>query len=685
MKNPLLDCSELPRFDLIRPEHVAPGIRELLEDLGDELQALEAAAKPTWRGLVEPIERISERLGFSWGIAGHLMSVQNSDELREAYESVQSEVVAFSMRFSQSREVYEGLKRLAGGADWDELDVTQRRIVELLVRDAELSGVGLEGEARERFNAIQTELAELGTRFSNHVLDSTKNFALVVESSAEVKGMPESLLELAAQNARDADRSLEATAESGPWRFTLDAPCWIPYMQHCRDRGQRERMYRAFLTRASEGSRDNTPLISRFLALRHEEAQLLGYRSYVELSLASKMAPDVAAVDRLLEQLLEVSFPAAQRELDELRQFARATGEQVELEHWDIPFWAERMREERFAYRDEDLRPYFPLDRVLEGLFRLARRLFGIEVVPADGETPGWHPDVRFFHVRSGSGERIASFYLDAYSRPSEKRGGAWMNECVGRTGLGGVLKLPVAYLICNQTPPVESKPSLMTFREVETLFHEFGHCLQHMLTTVDYGLAAGIRNVDWDAVELASQFMENWCYDRDTLLGLSGHFTPGERLPEELFTKICAARTYRAGSMMLRQLSFSMLDLELYGGHERGDGESPFELQQRIAERTAVLAPLPEDRFLCCFEHIFPGGYAAGYYSYKWAEVLSADAFAAFEECGLEDEAAVAETGRRYRDTVLALGGSRPPMDVFTKFRGREPTTDALLRHSGL
>jgi oligopeptidase A len=690
LKNPLLDTSTLPCFDRIRPEHVVPAMSALLAELSEELSRVEGQAAPTWQALVEPIERITDRLAAVWGVAGHLMAVKNSDELRRAYESMQPEVVGFSIRLAQSRPLYEGLKALQRSEAFSRLDATQRRIVELLLRDAELSGVGLEGPARERFNAIQTELAELGTQFSNHVLDATKAFELTLRQREEVEGLPPSTLELAAQSARAAGEK-EATAQAGPWRITLDAPSFVPFLEHSRRRELRERLYRAYISRACEGSLDNTPLIARILALRREEAVLLGYETYAGLSLASKMAPDVAAVERLLEELRSASFAAAERELEELRGRAAEGGapEAGELQHWDVPFWAERLREKRYAYSEEELRPYFPLPRVLTGLFELARRLFGIEIAAADGETPVWHEDVHFFRVRGEAGEELAAFYLDPYSRPAEKRGGAWMDECVGRSRLLAhpeqAVRLPVAYLICNQTPPVNGKPSLMSFHEVETLFHEFGHTLQHMLTRVDYGLASGIRNVEWDAVELASQFMENWCYERATLLGLSGHVETGASLPDELFEKIRAARTYRAGSLMLRQLYFSFLDLELHQTFDPDGSSDCFEVQCRVAERTTVLPPLAEDRFLCSFGHIFGGGYAAGYYSYKWAEVLSADAFAAFEEVGLEDERTLAQVGGRFRDTVLTLGGSRPAMEVFRAFRGRDPTTAALLRHTGL
>jgi oligopeptidase A len=550
--------------------------------------------------------------------------------------------------------------------------------------------VGLDGAERERFNDLQAELAETATQFSNHVLDATKAFALRLTDGAEVEGLPESLLGLAAQAARDAGDD-EATPEAGPWRITLDAPSFVPFLQHSPRRDLRERLYRAYITRASEGELDNGPLIETTLRLRLEEAQLLGYGSYAEESLSTKMAPDVDAALALLEQLRVASFDAAGGELEELRSFAREQGgdEAAELALWDVAYWSERLREHRYAYSEEALRPYFPMSVVLEGLFALSERLFGVTIRAADGEVPTWHPDVRFFRVYDESDDQIAAFFLDAYSRPEEKRGGAWMDECLGRSRLmaseDGAVRLPVAYLVCNQMPPVDGGDSMMSFQEVTTLFHEFGHGLQHMLTRVDYGLASGIRNVEWDAVELPSQFMENWCYHWDTLRGLTKHAETGEPIPRALFDKLDAARTYRAASDMLRQLYFGFTDLELHHRHQPGGHEDAFDVQRRIAAKTTVMAPLPEDRFLCSFGHIFAGGYAAGYYGYKWAEVLSADAFEAFEEVGLDDAARVAETGRRYRETVLGLGGSRPPMEVFSDFRGRGPRPDALLRHSGL
>jgi oligopeptidase A len=456
-------------------------------------------------------------------------------------------------------------------------------------------------------------------------------------------------------------------------------------MQHCRNRSLREDVYRAYVTRASSGEFDNSETMLKILRLRREQAKLLGFETFADVSLAQKMAPDVAAVEEMFETLRTASWSHAERDMEDLRRLAAESGEQEKLWHWDIAYWAERLREQRFDFTDEQLRPYFSLERVLEGLFALVQRIFGITVKAADGKAPVWHRDVRFFEIDNEQGKHIASFFLDPYSRPQNKRGGAWMDDCLSRRWFDGNLQLPVAHLVCNSTPPVGSKPSLMTFREVETLFHEFGHGLQHMLTTVDFADASGINGVEWDAVELPSQFMENWCYHKPTLIGMTAHYETGEPLPDELFEKIRAARTFRSGTMMLRQLNLGTTDMELHTRFDPDGKETVLDVQRRVSEKTSLLPMLPEDRSLCAFSHIFAGGYAAGYYSYKWAEVLSADAYSAFEESGLDDEKAVARTGRRFRDTVLSQGGSRHPMEIFADFRGREPKPDALLRQSGL
>jgi oligopeptidase A len=688
--NPLLIGKGLPPFEAIKTEHVVPAMTQLLAEVEQDLATLEVNITPTWSGLVEPLDRLGERLSWTWGVVGHLMSVKNSPELREAFETVQPQVIQFSSKIGQSQPIYKAFKALRNSSEWDSLEPAQKRIVEASIRDAELSGVGLEGEQRERFNAIQLELGEISTKFSNNVLDATKAFSLKLTNPKEVDGLPPSLLSLAAQNARGAGEE-NATPETGPWLLTLDYPSYVPFMQHSSRSDLRQKLYKAFISRASSGELNNTGLIERILELRREKAQLLGFKSFAELSLASKMAPNVEAVEALLEELRGASYDAAHQELAELKAFAASKGakEAADLKYWDITFWAERQQEEKFAFSAEELRPYFPLPQVLDGLFALVKRLFGVTVTAADGQAPVWHEDVRYFQIADETGTTIANFYLDPFSRPAEKRGGAWMNDCIGRAKImeAGTTKtrLPVAYLVCNQTPPVDDKPSLMTFNEVETLFHEFGHGLHHMLTKVDYAGAAGINNVEWDAVELPSQFMENWCYDRPTLFGMAKHYETGESLPEHYYQKLVAARNYMSGSGMLRQLHFSLVDLELHHRYQPGGEETAADVRSRLAKTTTVLPPLPEDAFLCAFGHIFAGGYAAGYYSYKWAEVLSADAFAAFEDVGLDNEEAIASTGSRYRNTVLALGGSLPPMEVFKAFRGREPSTAPLLRHSGL
>ena len=682
--NPLLIGEGLPPFEQIKPEQIVPGIEELLTDLEAQLTKLENNIEATWQGLVVPLNQIEERLRWSWGIIGHLMGVKNSDELRQAYETVQPKLVQFANRFSQSKPLYEGFVAIKNSEQWGKLESAQQRILESAIKDAQLSGVALEGEKKERFNQIQLELAQLSTEFSNHVLDATKAFQLKLTTKEEVDGLPDSLLSLAAQTARGEGEE-EASAENGPWIITLDYPSYVPFLKFSTQRDLREKVYRAFISRASEGELDNNPLISKILILRQEKAEILGYGNYAQVSLARKMADSVDAVEKLLEELRVVSFDVAQQELATLKEFAQTD----DLQPWDVSYWAEKQRESKFNFTEEELRPYFSLEQVLDGLFGLAKRIFGITITSADGEAPVWHEDVKYFQVSNEANQVIAHFYLDAYSRPAEKRGGAWMDDCLGRAKFEidgkSVTRLPVAYLTCNQTPPVDGKPSLMTFNEVVTLFHEFGHGLQHMLTTIDYPSAAGINNVEWDAVELPSQFMENWCLEENTLFGMAKHYETGETLPYHYYEKLVASKNYMSASAMLRQLHFALLDIELHSRYQPNGEETHHDVRDRIAKITTVIPPLAEDQFLCAFGHIFAGGYAAGYYSYKWAEVLSADAFSAFEDAGLENESAIASVGKRFRETVLGLGGSLSPMEIFKQFRGREPQTEALLRHSGL
>jgi oligopeptidase A len=688
--NPLLTTAGPIAFDRIRPEHVVPGITALLAELGAVLDELEATARPTWEGVVEPLERIEDRINVVWGTVWTFMTLKNSDQLRTAIETVQPEVVAFTLRRGQSRPIFGALEKLRNGPGWNALDGAQRRIVLSLLREARHSGVGLEGAARARFNQIEARMAELGTRFSNHLLDETRAFSLTLRDRDEVSGLPDRLLQLAAQAAREAgDES--ATAESGPWRILLSEPYAYPVIAHADRRELRETIYRALVTRASQGERDNGPIVRELLRLRKEQANLIGFGTFADLSIDAKMAESTSSVNALLEELRQVAYPAARTDLENLTRYANenTAGAAGQLAMWDQRYWAEKLQEEQFGFREEELRPYFPFPHVLDGLFTRLEELFGIIVKAADGKVPVWDPFVRYFEIFDESGEKLASFYLDALSRPQEKQGGAWQAGIYSRSRAlateGESVRRPMALIVCNQTPPLGDKPPLMSFSEVTTLFHEFGHALHHLLTTVDHGMASGTSNVEWDAIELPSMFMENWCYHPPTLKAISRHIDTGESLSDDLIAKIRAARAFRAGSQLLRQLHYSLTDLELHHRYDPNGPEDPQEVERRLAQRTTVLPPIPEDRMLASFSHIFAGGYAAGYYSYTWASVLAADAFSAFEEAGLDDDAKVAEVGRRFRDTVLALGGGTHPMEVFRAFRGREPRTEALLRQLGL
>ncbi|MEI8242295.1 MAG: M3 family metallopeptidase [bacterium] len=693
--NPLYRIPYLPAFDLMQPEHAEPALRVLLAEAGAAVDRLERELQPDWNGLMDPLYRACEPLFDAWGLVGHLLSVMNSDGWRQAHDALQPEIVTFSLRVSQSQPFYRAYLALravdqATGA----LTGPRRRILASAIRSAEQAGVGLSGDARERFNAIQQELARLSTSYSNNLLDAVKGYSLWMREPRDAAGLPATLLSSAAQAARDAGEP-QATAEAGPWRITLDAAVAVPFLMHCRNRTLREQLFRAQATKASSGAFDNSAHIERILSLRREMAGLLGFATYADLSLSRKMAPSVAAVDRFSNELATAAAEPARRELAELQAFARSQGfAETSLAPWDAPFWGERLRESRYAYSEEELRAYFQLPRVLEGMFALAGRLLGIRVAAADGEAPVWHPDVRFFRVyeanptaaAAAAPPAIACFYLDPYSRPATKRGGAWMNLFRTRDRRpDGARQLPMAVLVCNQTVPAGSRPSLMRFDEVTTLFHEFGHALQHMLTTVEDAEASGINNVEWDAVEIASQFMENWCYERSTARGLSCHIETGALLPDDLFEKIRAAKNYRAASGLLRQLYLGVTDMDLHARYPRPEWPDADAVKRAAASRLLPMPILPEDRALCGFSHLFAGGYAAGYYSYKWSEVLSADAFAAFEEAGLDNPAAIQATGRRYRDTLLALGGGTHPMEVFQAFRGRPPAVDALLRHASL
>jgi oligopeptidase A len=715
--NPLLQMEDLPKFQKIEPKDLTPAVEELLTKMENDFASLQesleeklaASSAVEYEEVLPEVERIQFGVGYVWGVAGHLNGVKNNDELREAYESNQPKIVKAMSQFSQSRPLYDALAQIEQtwkNKSTDSFEESQkRRAVENSLRGMKLGGVGLDGEAKERFNEIKQRLAQLSTTFSNNVLDETKAFSLTIDDPSKLEGVPDSAKAMwasvhngyLASQGKDAP---ELNPEKGPWRITLDMPSYIAVLSHIRDRSIREQVYRASISRASEKSeaKNNVPLIYEILTLRAEIAKMLGYDSYAQQSLASKMAPSVVSITELSELIREKALPAAEKEFAEITSLARELGGDEyseancpKLMPWDLTFWSERLKESKFELTEEETRPYFALPEVLKGMFSLVERLFRIEVRAADGDAEVWHQDVQYFKVYDAdSKKQIAAFFLDPYSRPENKRGGAWMDVCIGKSEATN-RDVPVAYLTCNGSPPVGDKPSLMTFREVETLFHEFGHGLQHMLTTATVGDVAGINGVEWDAVELPSQFMENWCYDRSTVYGFAKHWETGEPMPEQMFEKLKEQKTYGAGMMACRQLLFGQLDLELHNNYDAekgksGEGESIFEAHRRVAAKyTPYNMPLEEDRFLATFSHIFAGGYAAGYYSYKWAEVMSADAFSAFEDVGLENEEDVRRVGRKFRDTVLSLGGGKSPSEVFKSFRGRDPTPDALLRHNGL
>ena len=682
--NPLLSTEGIPRFDLIKPEHIEPAVTEVLTEAERKLSELEANIIPTWEGLIKPLEAMGIPFEYAWSPIGHLLNVKNSQDLREEHQKMLPKVVQFSLRVGQSIPIYEGLVAIREGPEWQRLDDAQRRLIELKIRDAKLAGVGLIGEAKERFNQISSELSQLGTDFMNNVLDSTKAFEFIITKTEDTDGWPQSLLQLTSQSYNIAKETDTSTPEAGPWRVTLDAPVIIPFLNHSKRRDQREMLYKTYITRADSGDWDNRPLISRILKLRRELADLIEYDTYADLSLASKMAPSVEAVFKVLDELYVASRPHQVREFKELEETAVEGGQEASLEHWDTGYWAERLKEKRFDFTDDELRPYFPMPKVLEGMFGITEYLFGVQIIEADGEAPVWHQDIRYFKVFENE-TQIGSFYLDAYSRPEEKRGGAWMDTCLNRRVIDGRTQLPVVYLNANGTPPVGEKPSLMSFNEVTTLFHEFGHGLQGMLTNVDITEISGINGVEWDAVEICSQFLENWCYHKPTMRTISGHWETDEPLPDKYIKKLLDAKVYMAARAMVRQLEFGLTDMELHSNFDPDGDETVFDVHRRIAEKTKIIPPLDEDHFLCAFNHIFAGGYAAGYYSYKWAEVLSADIFSAFEEIGLENEEMVKQLGKKFRESYLALGGSVDPMKLFKEFMGREPSTEALLRHNNL
>lgn len=681
--NPLLDFSDLPRFDLIQPEHVAPAIAILLEQSRAVIAELETPASvANWSSFVEPLENSTEKLSRAWGIVSHLNAVVDTPALRAAYNENQPKVTEFWTELGQNLVLFEKYKSLKASADYASLSAARKKIVDNSLRDFRLGGAELPQPQKQRFADIQEAQAALSTKFSENVLDTTNEYALFVDTEAELSGLPE-----------DVKRAARAAAEKDDkpgYKFTLHFPSFFPILQFADHRGLRETLYRANVTKASELGRkplwDNSRNIVEILALRNEESILLGYQNFSEMSLVSKMAETPAQVIGFLEDLAQRARSFAERDLRELQIFAKDTLGIDRLEAWDISYAAEKLRERRYAFSEQEVKQYFPEPTVMDGLFRLVQRLFSVRIKPDTASV--WHPDVKFFRIERDN-RLIGQFYLDLYAR-NGKRGGAWMDDARGRRRLPFGIQTPVAYLTCNFTEPAVvgamRKPSLFTHDDVITLFHEFGHGLHHMLTQVDELAVSGISGVEWDAVELPSQFMENFCWEWEVLRQMSAHTETGAPLPRALFDKMIAAKNFQSGLQTLRQVEFALFDMRLHEEGKLADSESVQRILDQVRTEVGVLRPPAFNRFQHSFSHIFAGGYAAGYYSYKWAEVLSADAYSAFEEAGAADGNILsAEIGEKFYREILAAGGSRPAIDSFKAFRGREPRIDALLRHNGM
>jgi len=674
LANPLLDFSDLPRFADFKPEFVTPALDVLL---AESQAAVQHAASPdtpaTWDDFVGPLEGATERLGRAWGMVGHLNGVADTPELRAVFNENLPRITEFWTALGQNGALFDKYKALRAAPDFSSASPARRRMVDNALRDFRLGGAELVSPHRERYAELQEKQAALAQKFGENVLDATKAYSLDITDEARLAGLPD--------DARSAARQDASTAGVEGWRFSLQFPSYFPVMQYAQDRLLRETLYRAYVTRASElgaePAHDNSPIIDEILAHRSEEAALLGYPSFADVSLVPKMAQSPAQVIEFLRDLSSRARPSALRDMSELKTFAADTLGLNSLMAWDLAFASERLKEARYAFSDNEVKQYFQLPRVLEGLFGLIQRLFDVTILPQPAQT--WHPDVRFHRIER-HGELIGQFYLDLYARPS-KRPGAWMDDARGRKRTAHLLQTPVAYLTCNVQAPIGDKPALLSHDDVITLFHEFGHGLHHMLTRVDELGVAGISGVEWDAVELPSQFMENFCWEWDIVQAMTVHVDTQAPLPRELFDKMLAARNFQSGMQTLRQVEFALFDMRLHSEWGSATVASVRQLLDEVRNEVAVVAPPEFNRFQNSFSHIFAGGYAAGYYSYKWAEVLSADCYAAFEEEGVFNP----ETGRRFLDEILSVGGSRPAIDSFRAFRGREPRLDALLRHNGM
>lgn len=671
--NPLSSAlkASLPDYAAIEPAHVLPTLQAYLKHARQCVADLLEREEHDWSSLMQPLALLEEQLGRLWGPVAHLNSVQDSDELRPVYQQGVAMIAEWQTEMAQNEKLYKAMHALGKSKAFAAMSDEQKKVLELALRDFRLSGAELSGADKARFKELAMRHSELATSFEQHVLDATRAFELLLTEEEDIAGLPESIRDAARQRA--AQKSLEG------WLITLDAPSYIPFMQYADSSRLREKLYTAYVTRAASGELDNAPIIDELLSLREESAQLLGYANYAEVSLARKMAPSAEAVREFLLELADKSRSFAQQDLAEVRQFAADELGIENLHAWDIPYASEKLRRHLYDISQEELKPYFPEASVVSGMFKLVEKLYGISIAEADA--PVWHESVRYFEVRDNNGEKRAAFYLDPYARP-RKRGGAWMDECIVRWRRpDGSLQTPVAYLVCNFDAPVGEKPALWTHDEVITLFHEFGHGLHHMLTDIEELGVSGIRGVPWDAVELPSQFMENFCWQREVVDLFARHYQSGECIPDALFERMLEAKNFQSGLQMLRQIEFSLFDLDVHSRYRPGQGQSVQGVLDGVRQQVAVLVPPAFNRFQNSFTHIFAGGYAAGYFSYKWAEVLSSDVFAAFEEEGITSP----QTAARLRKEILSVGGSRDIMQAFVSFRGREPSVDALLRHSGL
>ncbi|HEX5539414.1 MAG TPA: M3 family metallopeptidase [Methylophilaceae bacterium] len=671
--NPLLDFSGLPQFDKVQPAHVVPAMEYLLNNGRYLAESLNTSSEaPTWLNFARPLEDMEEQISRAWAQVSHMNAVVNSPALREAYNDSLPKLTAFYADLSQDERLYAKFRALRAGPEYDTLNTAQRKIVDNELRDFRLGGAELPEDKKARFKEIQESLSSLSAKFEENILDATNAYEYLVDNADELKGIPEDVLQ-AARAAAEAD------GKAG-YKFTLHFPSYMPVLQYAENRVLRETLYRAYATRASEFGKpewDNTALITDILKLRAEAAQLLDYANYAQMSLATKMAETPQQVTEFLDTLAKRAKPFAERDMRELTDYARQLGIS-DMQAWDVAYVSEKLREEKYAFSDQEVKQYFPEDQVLAGLFRVTETIFGVRVKKS--QAPVWHDNVSFYEISDGNGKLIGQFYLDLYAR-NNKRGGAWMDEAITRRKKAGYVETPVAFLTCNFSAPVAGKPALFTHDEVQTMFHEFGHGLHHMLTQVeDYGVS-GIKGVEWDAVELPSQFMENFCWEWDVLRHMTRHVETGAHLPRELFDKMIAAKNFQAGMQTVRQVEFSLFDMRLHSDFDVYGTATALDLIEQVRDEVAVVRPPDWNRFPNNFSHIFAGGYAAGYYSYKWAEVLSADAYSLFEENGVLSE----ETGRRFWSEILAQGGSRPALESFVAFRGREPTIDALLRHNGM